>query len=83
MKIVNDIDTIRHSLATIRQQQKIIFVPTMGNLHNGHLELIKKAKKLSDQVVVSIFVNPLQFNPSEDFAKYPRTLKEDRRNYKN
>jgi len=55
----------------------IALVPTMGNLHRGHLELIKTAKKASENVVVSIFVNPLQFSPDEDFKIYPRTLKQD------
>lgn len=57
--------------------ERIAFVPTMGNLHDGHLALCDRARKLADRVVVSIFVNPLQFGANEDFDQYPRTLAED------
>lgn len=74
VKIFNDITALRNSL---KSEQKIAFVPTMGNLHAGHLALIKQAKQLSGCVVVSIFVNRLQFLPHEDFNQYPRTFDDD------
>jgi len=57
--------------------QCLAFVPTMGNLHQGHLQLVQKAKSQGDKVIVSVFVNPMQFAPGTDFERYPRTLKED------
>jgi pantoate--beta-alanine ligase len=69
---------LRVAIQQWRQQGDVIaFVPTMGNLHAGHLSLVSQARDNADRVVVSIFVNPLQFAPTEDFANYPRTLAED------
>ena len=74
MKIVHSIEDLRLQLA---QAQRPSFVPTMGNLHEGHLALVRQAKPLGDCMVASIFVNRLQFLPHEDFDSYPRTLKDD------
>ena len=70
---------LQSALERFRQNgQSIAFVPTMGNLHEGHLNLVRKARSLCDVVVVSIFVNPLQFGPSEDLDSYPRTMAADK-----
>lgn len=66
------------SRATRRAGARLAFVPTMGSLHEGHLRLVDRARECADRVAVSIFVNPLQFGPQEDFASYPRDLGRDR-----
>jgi pantoate--beta-alanine ligase len=74
LKVVHTIEELRDQL---RGQLRVSFVPTMGNLHEGHLALMKLARQHGDPVVASIFVNRLQFGPNEDFERYPRTLKDD------
>jgi pantoate--beta-alanine ligase len=74
MKIVRTIDELRDQLSG---QTRTAFVPTMGNLHEGHLTLMRTARRYGDPVVASIFVNRLQFGPNEDFDRYPRTFEAD------
>lgn len=74
MEVISTITALRE---TLKDRQPVAFVPTMGNLHAGHIALVEQARRHGRSVVVSIFVNPLQFGPNEDLAKYPRTLEED------
>lgn len=78
MQTVQDVAALRAAIRGWRSQgQTVGFVPTMGNLHAGHHSLIKLARARTDRVVASVFVNPTQFGPSEDFERYPRTLAQD------
>ena len=78
MKIVNSIKDLKAYLAEAKQDNKKIgFVPTMGALHNGHLSLVQHCVKNNDVCVVSVFVNPTQFNDKHDLETYPRTLEAD------
>jgi pantoate--beta-alanine ligase len=74
MQLIHTVSELR---ARLGNEKSIAFVPTMGNLHEGHIELVRMARARGSCVVVSIFVNPIQFGPNEDFDKYPRTLEAD------
>lgn len=78
MQVCKDIKSLRNEIGSWRKNDETIaLVPTMGNLHAGHLSLIDIAQQRAQRVVVSIYVNPFQFSPDEDFSSYPRTLEED------
>jgi len=77
--VIDEVSSLRRYLVPWRRSgRSIALVPTMGNLHAGHLALVREARRVADRALVSIFVNPLQFGPNEDFGSYPRTLEQDR-----
>ncbi len=79
MELVDDLTTLRRRVRAWRQNgEHIALVPTMGNLHRGHLRLVQEARAYAQRTVATLFVNPMQFGPQEDFGAYPRTLAQDR-----
>ncbi len=78
VRVIRDIEALRQQITIWKQDgDSIALVPTMGNLHAGHLSLVKAANEQASRTIISIFVNPLQFSPDEDFASYPRTFEDD------
>jgi len=77
LKVLSSVADLRETITSLQQKKKIAFVPTMGNLHQGHIDLVDRAHELAEIVVVSIFVNPMQFSVGEDLSNYPRTFEQD------
>lgn len=80
METVFDLESLRGKISEWKRQSvRIAFVPTMGNLHQGHISLLTRAKEMADRTVMSIFVNPIQFGKGEDYLRYPSTLEDDKK----